>query len=366
MGIADLQSVVLKVRKLTGTGNTSQLTNSDIIDYINSFYLYDFPAQFRSLKLKDRYTFNTQRGIDTYPFDCQNYTTVEMPCYCAKREIKLFQDPWSFFGVNFNWQQQEIFATGNGGSDYTGTALATPILRSVWNNPRVKSPTSPTTDYFATTPSPDFSNSAIPSRVQNILITVNVALGSTLNVTDDGNGGLIGDIDPAGTNTIDYETGDIDVSFGNGSAPVVVPSGENINIQYNPMTLSIPLSVMFFQNQFTLRPVPDKGYTVELIAYRTPVQALLGSTNPDNPNLLGTPELLEWWETLAVGAAKKIYEERLDSDGVQLMDKQLAERYSLNMTRTYAQLGKQSMSTIFRDQLTQNYGSGQGMFGIGG
>jgi len=358
MSIATLNDIINKARRMTGTGNSVQLTNSQIIDYINSFYLYDLPAQFRSLKLKDKYTFNTIRGIDTYPFDSEHYTTVEMPCYCAKREIKLFQDPWSFYGVNFNWQQQQNITQGSGiTGPYTGILSSTPVIRSVWNNPMVKTPTAPTTAYYPNPPTltTGFTDSAVPSRVQNILITANSALGTTQNATDDGNGNIIGDA----TGTINYDTGAISITFTN-----VVPAGENIQVQYNPATLSIPLSIMYFQNQFTLRPIPDKGYTIELVAYRQPSQALLGSTDPDAPVLTGTAELNEWWELLAVGAAKKIFEDRWDSDGVALMDKTLFERYAVVEARTYAQIGSQRINTIFADQLSYNYGSGWG-FGSG-
>lgn len=354
MAIGTLESIILKARKLSGSGTNLQLTNAQIIDYINSFYLYDLPAEMRCLKLKDKYTFNTIRGIDTYPFDSEHYTTVEMPCYCAKREIKLFQDPWSFYGVNFNWQYQVNFAQGDSSvGPYVATSLsARPLIRSVNNNPMVKTPQYATTPYYPTPPpAPNFTNSMIPSRVQNILITANTALGSTQNVTDDGNGNLIGD----GIGTIDYETGAIEITFNN-----IVPAGQDIQIQYNPMVnqMAIPQSILYFQNQFMLRPVPDKGYTVELVVYRQPSQALLGTTDPDQPNLDGVPELTEWWELLAVGAAKKIYEDRLDTDGMMIMDKMLQERYEVAETRTYAQLGKQSMATLFRDQLSYNYGSG--------
>jgi hypothetical protein len=191
--------------------------------------------------------------------------------------------------------------------------------------------------------------------VQNILITANTA-SDTLHVTDDGNGNLIGD---ASAGTIDYATGVVTgLTFTS-----AVPSGNNIEIAYNPANPSIPQAVLFWQNQITLRPVPDKGYTVEIVAYRRPSQVLLGSEDPDSPTLTGVPELLEWWETLAAGAAKKIFEDRQDMDGILMMDKMMAERYSLNETRTYAQLGKQSISTIFSDQLN---GSAGGFFGFGG
>lgn len=345
-----LQMIFSKIRRLTGSADPFQLPDTPdpldpnsvgLSDYVNSFYLYDFPAQYRALKLKDIYTFNTINGIDTYAFDSENYTTVEMPCYCMNREIALFNDPWSFFATNFNWQYQNNFATTDGTiGPFNGFTSATPILRSINNNPNLNI-------------NPNYA----ASRVQNILITVNVANGVTLNVTDDGNGNLIGDVDTTqgpGTNLIDYGTGQITNLYFS-QAP---PQGQQIQIQYNPFQPSVPLTILFFQNQFTLRPVPDRGYTIQLVAYRQPSQALANT-----PAFAGNPELSEWWECIAVGAAKKIYEDRGDERGIALMDKMLVERYRVVETRTYAQLGKQRINTIFADQLQYNYGQGAGWFG---
>lgn len=347
MSIGTLQDIIVKIRRLTVSGNSNQITNSQIIDYINSFYLYDLPAYARILKLQDKYYFNTIKGIDTYAFDSEGYTTIQQPVYCMKREIKLFQDPWSFWGVNYNWQFQQNFATGSGiTGPYTGTVQSTPIIRSVNNDPT--------------------STSYPISKVQNILITANNTLGDTQNVTDVPNSattGILIDTSTGATlpgSSINYNTGAITITFA-----TAVPSGEPIQIQYNPATMSIPLSILFFQNQFTLRPAPDRGYTIEMTAYRQPSQALLGTTDPDNPTFTGTPELLELWELLAFGAAKKFYEDRLDPDGVALMEKALVERYMVAENRTYAQLGKVRAPSIFADQLTNNYGSSGWGFGQG-
>lgn len=349
-----LQMIIAKVRRLTGSADPFQLPDTPnpnmtansvgITDYINSFYYYDFPSQYRALKLKDLYTFDTINGIDTYPFDSENYTTVEMPCYCMNRQIALFNDPWSFYALNFNWQFQNNFAFGGGVTGpYSGFTSAKPILRSVNNNSNLNV-------------NPNYQ----ASRVQNILITANVSNGVTLNVTDDGNGNLIGDCltTPPANGTIDYGTGQIS----NLNFTQSVPQGNAIQIQFNPFQPSIPLSILFFQNQFTLRPVPDLGYTIQLVAYRQPSQVLANT-----PAFQGNPELSEWWECLAVGASKKIFEDRGDERGIALMDKMLAERYSIVETRTYAQLGKQRVSTIYADQLSNNYGNtGWGFGGNGG
>lgn len=357
MSIATLQDIIIKTRKLTGSASDFQLTDAQIIDYINSFYLYDFPAQFRSLKLQDKFVFVTQRGIDTYPFDWEHYTTIQQPVFCAKREIALFYNLWSFWGGWFNWQYQQNFLSGDGtAGPYTGITSSNPIIRSYNNNPAVQSLLFNTSSNVSHQPTYPQTNIG---RAMNILITANISFGQTLNVTDDGGGNLIGD---CVSGTIDYETG----AVSNLVFTQTIPANNVITIMYNPANMAMPQSILFFQNQFVLKPTPDKGYTIEMVAYRQPSQAILGSINPSAPNYSGTPELLEWWECLAFGAAKKIYEDRLDSDGVALMDKSLEERYQVAYTRTYAELGKQRMSTIFADQLSNNNAGGYGWFGGAG
>jgi hypothetical protein len=356
-----LANAVTKTRKLTGSSNSFQVTDLYIVQQMHSFYSYDLPAKFRSLKLKDIYTFTTNVGQDVYPFNSELYITVNQPCYCAKREIRLFTDPFSFYGINYNWQQFTNFASGNGTEGpYSGFTTAAPLIGSFNNDP---GPINGQNLFFP------------QGRVQNILITANViganGVGETQNVTDDGQGNLIQIFQTSnntnqeygwtyyrqyasstptvpGGATINYQTGAITgLVFDQ-----AIPEGTPIQIQYNPKQFSIPLSIMFYQNQFTLAPVPDQGYSIELTCYRQPIQALLAA------DMAGNPELSEWWEILSIGAAKKIFEERLDSDGVIFIDKMLKERYDIIETRTYAQIGQQRIQTIYTDQLTYNYGSG--------
>ena len=363
-----LANSITKARKLTGSSNSFQVTDSYIVQQMHSFYSYDFPSKFRSLKLKDIYTFTTNVGQDVYPFNSELYITVNQPCYCSKREIKLFNNPWEFYAINYNWQYCTNFTSGNGTTGpYNGYTIASPLIASVNNDPGPQS-----------TPNLFFPQ----SRVQNILITANVigpnGVGQTQNVTDDGQGNLIQIFQTSnsgnqeygwtyyrqyasstptlpGNATINYQTGEITgLTFAE-----AIPQGTPINIQYNPKQFSIPLAIMFYQNQFTLSPVPDAGYTIELTCYRQPIQALLAES------MTGNPELSEWWEILAVGAAKKIFEERLDSDGVMFIDKMLKERYDIIETRTYAQIGQERIRTIYTDQLTENYGSGAGLSSFG-
>jgi hypothetical protein len=332
----NLQDIIEKIRILSASSNTNQLTDQKIIKYINSYYLYDFPDDLRILKLKNNYTFQTQNGIDTYAFDFDNYTTIEPPVYCAKSQIALYQDPLSFYGSLANTQSIETFATGDGGvGPYTGTTLGTPIQRSVNNIPG--------------------ANTFPASQISNILITGNTSFGNTQNVTDDGFGNLLDPVTGVARGTIDYSTGAISVTFGN-----LIADGNDITIEYKQIAQGQPSQMLFYQEQFVLNPVPDKGYTIEMTCYRTPSQALLGTESETAPVLTGRPELFEWWELIAFGVAKKLYQDRLDLEGVQTMDAFLQEKISEARTSTYAQLSKQRVGTIFSNQLIdqQNYGWG--------
>jgi hypothetical protein len=266
------------------------------------------------------------------------------------------------FSLNVNTTSFGAYTSGGSwySSPYNGFTTAYPLVPSVNNDPGSQ-----------TVPNLYFPQ----SRVQNVLITANVigpnGIGQTQNVTDDGQGNLIQIFQTSnngnqeygwtyyrqyasatptapGNATINYQTGEIiGLTFAE-----AIPEGTPIQIQYNPKQFSIPLAILFYQNQFTLAPVPDAGYTIEMTCYRQPIQALLAA------DMAGNPELSEWWEILAVGASKKIFEERLDSDGVMFIDKMLKERYDIIETRTYAQIGQDSIQTIYSDQLKYQYGLG--------
>ena len=351
MTIGTLQDIIEKVRQLAALGNGDQDSNSKIVDYINSYYLYDFPEDLRILRLKDVYSFNTVEGVDVYPFNYDGWSTIKTPIYCAKREISLFQNIRDFTNYSFEEQYIEALDIADGTiGPYAGTTTKSPMIRSSNNNPLVDTQTAPTGIFPAGFPA-TFTDGNI-SRVQNILISANTAT-ETLVVTDDGAGNLIGDVAAGGT--IDYNTGVV----ANLTFSAVVPSGNDINIQYIPVTFGRPSRVLFSQYQFTVRPVPDQAYTIEMEGYRTPSMALMGTTDPNAPDLVnGRPEDFDWWELIAFGVAKKFYQDRLDVDGVQMMDAFLQEAINGAETKTYAQLGTRQASTIYRDEAKQDVWGG--------
>lgn len=352
MTYSNLQNIEEKIRILACAGNSLQVTTQDILKKLDSFYSNDLPNDLKVLKLQDVYTINTIQNVDTYPFDFQNWTILKPPAYCEKIQIPLFQNRESFYTYNFNSQFLQTFDSGDGTTGpYSGQTQGTPITRSVNNNPMVSTPTASTQVFPAGYP-PTFTTHNI-SRVQNILIGANTATG-TLHVTDDGAGNLIGDCT---TGTIDYQTGIIS----NLTFTENVPAGNPINIHYIQSVTGQPFTILYYQEQITLRPVPDQAYTVEIMGMRRPSSVLLGLTSYTTPDESGIPEMTDWWELCAFGVAKKYYQERLDMDGVQMMDIFLEEQIDKARSTTSAQLGKRQIDTIFKDETTtQNTG---GWFG---
>ena len=92
-------------------------------------------------------------------------------------------------------------------------------------------------------------------------------------MVDDGQGNLF---DPSDTSTIpalargsiNYITGALNINARgiHGS----IPAGNPINVQYTPYVASRPQSVMFYQDQIYLYPIPDQAYTVSFEAYKYP------------------------------------------------------------------------------------------------
>lgn len=317
-----LSAIRSKVRKLTARISASQITDAQIDDYVNTYYLYDMPETLRLLKLKDIFTFTTEPNIEFYPFDNENYITVEGPVYCGGQQMQYFQDLDLFYRqwpkVNFIQQ----FATGNGGAGpYTGFVTSTPFLRSH-----------------------NISPTSLVGKDVRILITANTSGSSATSAIDDGNGGLVdANTGAALAGSINYTTGAIDVTFSN-----IVPAGTPINIQCIPYVASMPRTICFYQNQFLVRPVPDKAYIIEINAFRYPTQLLAANDSP---------ELDFWWQLLAYGAALKILVENGDYENAESLRPYYTEQLLIVQRRTIKQQTTQRSSTIYSSQGMYPYNS---------
>src|SRR5690606_31171209 len=83
-----------------------------------------------------------------------------------------------------------------------------------------------------------------------------------------------------------------------------------VNAQSVPYVAGRPTTILFYDEKFTVRPIPDQPYKIDMEAYIRPTE-LISTTQK--------PELQEWWQYIAYGAAKKIFEDRSDMDSVQVI-----------------------------------------------
>jgi hypothetical protein len=373
-----LAAIETKVRRLTRSPSLAQLTQADLDNYINTFVLYDFPEQLRTFIAREPFTFWCQPFQDVYPtniigfggasgaqnnplYNFQNiYLTVHPPAYIAGYQSFYSQDREQFFGiypfvesivsipgvgdgittsysgvinaaqaiVPSNLTQQVVLLRNNvlfSSVDLYGNGLAmidVPVLDSVTGNPtpygnlyQQNSSSFPTTPLLATT----------PYMLNNAPILAN--------------------------NYINYVTGQFVVTF-----PFAPASGELISSQTSPQIVSLPQSLLYHNNEFTLRPVPDQPYAINFEVYVRPTELLASNQSPD---------LEEYWQFIAYGAARKILQDRLDMDSVQMIEPEFREQMRLCLRRTIVQNTNQRTATIYTEQ-TSFTGQGGNGWGSGG
>ena len=106
--------------------------------------------------------------------------------------------------------------------------------------------------------------------------------------------------------TVNYITTQINVLL-----PVPAQAGSMINIWAAQYQTGRPYNLLWWNNEFTIRPVPDNMYLVEVEAYMTPVQFM--QTTDD-------PQIKQWALYLAYLTAQEILRQRQDTEGVQNLE----------------------------------------------
>ena len=115
--------------------------------------------------------------------------------------------------------------------------------------------------------------------------------------------------------------------------------------------------MLYYNDTFTLRPVPDQAYRVQMEVYVRPTELLSSSQSP---------ELSEWWQYIAYLASKKIFEDRMDLESVQQILPELRKQECLILRRTIVQQTNQRTSTVYSEQTGAAGAYGPGLFSGGG
>jgi len=342
MTVWDLSRLRYSIRKITGKYDVTQLPDSStgensisnpagIDDYINDFYLYDFPEHLRTLKLKDYFTFTTLPNVGTYNIP-QNIYQLEAPIYIDNYEFSFYDgEPNVFYGIwpEFNFINQNLFIPNGTDTTFTFTLTQTPVQQGtvvIGLQPNLDGNPSPQFETFTDQDTPGL-------------------LDQPLNMKFTNPGTLTGNL--GGTGTVDYLTGVCSITYVN--AP---PNGANSSCHYHPYVASRPRDIMFFQQQLFLRPIPNDTYSVKLLGYFQPTVAMSSATNAGTKSqfdgtLTDVPLFNEWWQLIAYGASIKIFIEDGEHEEAAKYKQYFEEQKLLAQRKCLKQLGGKRIRTAY-------------------
>jgi hypothetical protein len=305
MAVSTLARIRTKVRRLTASPDEAQLSTTDLDNYINDVYEQDMPSSMRIWQLKDTYSFVTEPNVDRYAFPINTYHQAEGPAYCNGQQMSWSQSREQFFAI---WPFNNIatrVALGNGTNTYTFTLTQRPVLAN------------------------------------NVVMYAFDAGGNEMVVVDNGTGGLVlqGTTTPT-IGAINYVTGVVTALV----FPNAVPASNPIIARTVPYSASQPTDILYFNDTFTLRPVPNTVYPVVLNVYKRPTQFIATVADPT-----ATPQVHRWWQFLAFGAAIKVAQDRMDMDTYQQILPFFEEQKQFIIYETAAQMHNQRAPTIYND-----------------
>ena len=339
-----LNAIQTKVRRLTASASEQILSTSSINEAINTFYNNDFPYAIKLDQMRGVYTFYTSPNIDRYPLDVNMNQGIRSPIYFEGINGYFFKDRKEFFNMWPRWPSLSNPFSGDG-----------------------------VTQTF------NFTVSTVPFLSKEFTLGVMGTNGNQINVFDDGNGNLLvqfsnsivlqppststdpipgmknnnlssgsvpyssatfqtfpGDDVPIIVGTVNYVTGAVSINFA--LASVTPASGALANLWVSQYTVGRPYSLLFWNNELTIRPVPDKTYKVEVETYMTPVQFL------ENNSI---PTLVQWWQYIAYGSAMEILRERQDMEGLENLREGFMRQEALVLERQSVEEINQRNATLF-------------------
>jgi hypothetical protein len=106
-----LESIKIKVRRLTRTPSEAQLSETDLENYINTAVVYDFPEQLRMFNLRKTFSFWTNPFQDRYPTDINSFAgAINNPLYNFQNRVLTTHPPVYIAGFqSFFTQSREQF-----------------------------------------------------------------------------------------------------------------------------------------------------------------------------------------------------------------------------------------------------------------
>jgi len=356
-----LQNIYTKVRRLVRATSANQLSDNEINNYVNTFLLYDLPEALRLFNLRKTFTFYTTPYVDSYPlgsttetvdetnpfYNFKNrYLTIHEPLYIAGFKRFFTQSRDQFYGLYPQVQSINALPSLGDGviTNFTGTLPITspvsPAVATVPNQCIVRN--------FVVFNSIDANNNGIVMHDVPLINAPTFPTYGNLAVPNAAPTSLVAQ-DPV--NYVNYVTGAFSVTF-----PVAPAAGKQIFTQCVPTVCALPQAMLEFDDTLVLRPVPDQVYQVSFEVYVQPTELL-------STNLAQEPELQQWAQYIAYGASRKVFQDRMDLESVQLIEPEFKAQERFVMRRTIVQLTNQRVATLFTEGNANWPYGGFGYFG---
>lgn len=251
----DLAGIKTKVRQTTGRldsdATTTDLSDSNLVDYINKYYQYVLLKELKIIWGYTYYTFFTVAGVDSYVGPQNSFSTVNPRAWIGGFPVTWYMSPDTFYQDYPQQETSQTIGVGDGiTTSFPFTASSTPIVTG----------------------------------------SLYVTAGSQA-AQDDANGGFVS---PA-SGTVDYATGSVSPNFG--TAP---GSGETVTANYEAFYSNRPQAILYYRlrpfndatepergnkKYFVLRPIPDKVYEVKMQGVQIPQPLTLDSDVPFRQDL---------------------------------------------------------------------------------
>lgn len=354
--------IELLVRRLTSSPSESSLKSVDIQQQTNTFYSSDFPYSIKLDQMRSVYTFYTEPYRDRYPLDVNYNQGIRSPIYIEGIQGNLFKDRNDFYNMWPRWPTKFTPINGDGvtatftftipgpflskevvlgGTAVAGNAISVADdgngnLQLQVPNPVVQVPAYPA-NYSTPAPAPlpsSFDGKPIPGMKN--LNTANPGLNAVTNI-----------------GTVDYVTGVFSITFPAGYIPA---TGTTMTLWVSQYQTGRPYTMLFWNNEFTIRPVPKLIHKVEVETYLTPVQFM---------QTTDSPILNQWVQYIAYGVSCEILRQRQDVDGVANLMEGFKRQEAMVLERQGVEEIGSRNRTIFAGTvqgLGWNNGFGQGWY----
>jgi len=327
-----LEQIKKEVRSQTGSPSQQALTDSELEQAINLFYSTSFPSAIKTDQLRDVYTIFTKPNVDLYPLDVNTYQSVRSQAYVEGRQAALYKDRGSFFRVYPREPQLQQPVEGDG-----------------------------------TTTSFSFTLGVKPFLPTMVVMGSQDVNGNVVQIVDNGGQGTttgallllssdnVGNFDPAipptspipstlpsnQVGTVNYVTGAVSLDL-----PIALASSEKLKVWTAPYQANFPSGILFWNNEFTVRPVPDKVYKIEVEVFKKPTQFLSDTSETD---------VQQWSQYIALGASLIILRNRQDMESVENLLPFFQEQEGYVMARQSCEEIGQHNDTWYTSPPTPNY-----------